>query len=153
MGIFDKLKRKKSVKPKTTSEDSKVPQKAKDKKDTPKKDTAVKATPKKEIPKTKPRENESIQFAHTVLIRPAITEKSLRMQADNVYTFYVQPSANKHKVKMAIKEVYGFTPERVRIIKKQPTELKRWGRKYGIRKGSKKALVKLAEGQSIQLTS
>ena len=143
MGIFDKLKRsKKEDKPKKESVVLTAPKKRKAVAKSASVKTAKATFPKKEI-----------RFAHTVLLAPVVTEKSLKLQATNVYTFYVRNDANKHKVKTAIKEVYGLTPASVRIIKKQPTKLMRWGRQHGVRKASKKAMVTMAAGQSLQLTN
>lgn len=87
--------------------------------------------------------------AHRVLSRPIVTEKSLAQQAQGKYSFFVSREANKNTISMAVQSVYGVTPLKVNVIKSKPRELKRWGRKTGMRKGSKKAIVTVPEGKTL----
>jgi len=68
----------------------------------------------------------------------------------NQYVFKVFPDANKIEIKKAIKEIYGADVEEVRIIN-VPRKKRRRGRIEGWRKGYKKAIVKIKEGQTIEI--
>ncbi len=86
---------------------------------------------------------------HDVLIRPILTEKTTQLEsAENVYTFEVGESANKHQIKEAVQTVFGVTVEDVRTIVMRGKN-KRFGRYYGKRSNWKKAFVRLSEGDSL----
>ena len=72
-----------------------------------------------------------------VLLRPIITEKSSLMMQENKYTFKVPVTANKTEIRQAVTTV--------RVSGK----LKRMGRNVGRTSDYKKAIVRLAEGQTI----
>ena len=88
--------------------------------------------------------------ARDIIIRPIITEKSMGVVADKKYTFEVAKDANKTAVAIAIKEIYGITPEKVNIVNVRP-KTKRMGRYVGKTNAVRKAIVKLPEGQDISL--
>mgnify|MGYP002594151016 CR=1 FL=1 len=76
-----------------------------------------------------------------VLKKPVLTEKSLALQTEeNKYTFDVDLDANKTEVKIAV--------EKVNIMNVKP-KAKRMGRYEGKTNKRRKAIVKLAEGNSI----
>ncbi len=85
-----------------------------------------------------------------VVLRPMVTEHSTDMMADNKYTFEVDLRATKSQVKRAIEEIFD-----VRVLKvntsRIPGKLKRMGRFEGRRPERKKAIVKLAEGDTIEI--
>jgi large subunit ribosomal protein L23 len=91
----------------------------------------------------------SIEPGH-VLIAPVVSEKSYSGIADRVYTFKVHPDAHKTQVKQAVELHFGVRVERVNIVKVQ-AKPKRRGLFKGTRPGWKKAVVKLREGESIQI--
>lgn len=86
---------------------------------------------------------------HEIILRPIVTEKST-MQADlyNKVTFKVARDATKPQIKSAIEQLFGVKVDRVNthIIPGKP---KRHGRELGRTAGYKKAIVQLAEGESI----
>ena len=89
--------------------------------------------------------------AREVIIRPIITEKSMRDNAtDNKVYFEVKKGANKTQVAQAIKEIYNIEPEKVNIVNVHP-KTKRLGKYVGKTNAVRKAIVKLPEGQSIDL--
>lgn len=90
------------------------------------------------------------QIAYRVLRKPRITEKSSDLTKQNQYVFELWPRANKDAVKKGIEELYNVDVEQVRIIK-VPAKRRRLGRITGWRKGSKKAIIKLREGQRIEV--
>lgn len=88
---------------------------------------------------------------YEVLKRPIVTEKSLRLRDEfNQYVFEVDRRANKRQVKEAVELAFDVTVEDVRIVN-VPGKTRRWGRKTVRTSPWKKAIVTLAEGDSIQL--
>ncbi len=88
--------------------------------------------------------------AHQVIRRPLVTEKSnIGREEDNLATFAVDPRANKHEIRRAIEELFDVEVLAVRTMR-QPRKTKRIGRHIGRRPEWKKAIVQLAEGQSIE---
>ena len=45
-------------------------------------------------------------FAHDIIIRPIISEKSMDQLADKKYTFEVRKDANKIEIKRAVEEIF-----------------------------------------------
>ncbi len=88
----------------------------------------------------------------SVIVRPKISEKSVGMSEQNVYTFEVLRSATKFQVKDAVIALYNVTPVKVNIVNKKPAQ-----RLVGSRNrmkhvpGMKKAYVYLKKGDSINL--
>ena len=85
-----------------------------------------------------------------VIRRPLITEKATRLLEGNQYPFEVDPRAAKPDIKAAVESLFS-----VRVIgvstMNPPRRTRRVGRFAGKRAQVKKAIVRLAEGQSIQL--
>ena len=90
------------------------------------------------------------RLAWRVIKEPHITEKATLLAERNEYVFKVFPKANKPEIKKAIEEIYGVDVEKVRIIN-VPRKKRRRGRVEGWRKGYKKAIVKIKEGQVIEI--
>jgi large subunit ribosomal protein L23 len=89
--------------------------------------------------------------ARDIIIRPIITEKSMRQNSeDNKITFEVAKGANKTAVAQAIQEIYNIKPEKVNIVNVRP-KTKRMGRYVGKTNAVRKAGVKLPDGQDITL--
>ncbi|MFH6602250.1 50S ribosomal protein L23 [Maribacter algicola] len=92
-----------------------------------------------------------------VLIKPIITEK---MTADselyNRYGFEVDPRANKIQIKDAVEATYGVSVKKVRTMNYGPTRKSRYtktGVQHGKTNAIKKAIVDVAEGDSIDFYS
>ncbi|MCH7604770.1 50S ribosomal protein L23 [Patescibacteria group bacterium] len=132
-------KEKKKISPKSSTEEGSVP--AKDVKEE-----------KEQIQKTAavPRKG-TIFVAPRVLVRPNITEKATILTEENKYVFKVFPDATKGLVKDSVEEVYGVDVESVRIINIPPKKVRLGKRREGIKKGYKKAVVKVKEGQKIEI--
>ena len=81
-----------------------------------------------------------------VLKKPVLTEKSLALQTE--YTFDVDLDANKTEVKIAVEKLFNVKVEKVNIMNVKP-KAKRMGRYEGKTNKRRKAIVKLAEGNSI----
>ncbi|MGB0925103.1 MAG: 50S ribosomal protein L23 [Minisyncoccia bacterium] len=85
-----------------------------------------------------------------VIISPRITEKAAMISGDNVYTFDVATKANKIQIKKAIKAQYNVSPKKVNVIAHKSRKATKRGRKVHV-SGSKKAMVYLKKGDSIEL--
>ena len=90
-----------------------------------------------------------------ILIRPVITEKVNRqMEKSSRYTFVIDKRANKLEVKKAVEEFYGVKVEGVNtsvVPAKAKSRFTKKGLMTGRKSGYKKAIVTLAEGDSIDL--
>ena len=84
-----------------------------------------------------------------VLKKPVLTEKSLLLQQnENKYTFDVDLTANKTEVKVAVEKMFDVKVESVNVMNIKP-KTKRVGRYEGKTNRRRKAIVKLAEGSTI----
>jgi large subunit ribosomal protein L23 len=87
---------------------------------------------------------------HDVIQRPLVTEKSnIGREELNLATFAVDPRANKHDIQRAVEALFGVSVVCVRTMR-QPRKKKRVGKVIGRKSEWKKAIVELAEGQSIE---
>ena len=85
-----------------------------------------------------------------VIQRPLVTGKStLAREERNEVTFAVDPKASKYDVRRAVEELFSVQVEDVRTMR-MPRKMRRVGRFIGARPQWKKAVVRLAEGQSIE---
>ena len=88
--------------------------------------------------------------AHDVILRPVTTEKStLARELANVVTLAVDPRAGKHDIKNAVEQLFQVKVLDVRTMK-MPRKMRRVGKFQGAKREWKKAIVQLAEGQSIE---
>jgi len=144
MKILDVFKKRKKIEEKKELEKPKaeVEEKPKVKKPTKKKEKVEPV-----IPKT-PAKIPGI--AWRVLKAPHITEKATYLAGKNQYVFRVKDRANKTEIEKAIENLYGVEVVSVKIIK-IPKKHRRLGRISGWRKGYKKAIVKIKEGQKIEV--
>lgn len=86
-----------------------------------------------------------------IIIRPIITEKSMKlMDTDNKVTFEVAKGTNKTEVRIAIETIFNVKVEKVNILNCRP-KAKRMGKYLGTTSAVRKAIVKLPEGQDINL--
>ena len=88
--------------------------------------------------------------AHEIIIRPIVTERSFDMMAENKYTFEVAKTANKYQSRDAIEEIFGVTVTSVNTMNVKP-KTKRVRYVAGKTRSWKKAIVTLAEGDSIEI--
>ena len=68
----------------------------------------------------------------------------------NKYVFKVYPNANKIEIKKAIEGVYGVDVLSVNVIK-IPKKKRRLGKVQGFKAGYSKAVVKIRDGQKIEI--
>lgn len=72
------------------------------------------------------------------MIKPVVTEKSMKATAENCYTFKVDRKATKNQIKKAVEDKF-----KVNVIKVRTINIKK-------KKKRKKAIVKIKEGQKIE---
>ncbi len=89
-------------------------------------------------------------YAHSVLLKPIVSEKSAHLHAFNQYVFKVSPLANKVSVKKAIKETYNADPLEVRIVRMRGKMIMS-GRTKGVRNAYKKAIVRMPKGVTLPI--
>jgi len=93
----------------------------------------------------------------SILIKPIITEKATDLsELNNCFTFVVKKTANKIEVKEAVESAYGVSVENVRTMNypvKRKTKFTKKGVVSGKTGAYKKAIVQLAEGESIDFYS
>jgi large subunit ribosomal protein L23 len=88
---------------------------------------------------------------HEVVVRPLITEKTSAAYQDRAeYTFEVHPDASKPQIRQAIEELFGVKVVNVWTSNVRGKE-KRMGQSTGRRPNWKKAIVKLKEGDTIEI--
>jgi len=91
----------------------------------------------------------------SILIKPIITEKAtLASELRNCFSFQVNTKANKVEIKKAVEAAYGVSVEKVRTINVRPdrkTKFTKTGIQHGKTNAVRKALVQLAEGETIDL--
>ena len=87
--------------------------------------------------------------ARDILIKPMITEKTTELMAEGKYVFKVAKNANKIEIAKAVKEIFNVKVEKVNTVNVKG-KTKRIGRTSGKRANYKKAIVKLAEGSTIE---
>ena len=85
-----------------------------------------------------------------IIKAPVITEKSEIAREAGKYTFKVDPRANKLEIKEAIEKLFNVKVTAIRTINVKPKK-RRVGRYTGLTNRTKKAIVTLAEGQTIDL--
>ena len=88
---------------------------------------------------------------HETVVRPLITEKtSAAFQDRGEYTFEAHPDASKPQIRQAIEDLFGVKVTDVWTSNQRGKE-KRMGRTVGRRPSWKKAIVKLREGDTIEI--
>ena len=86
-----------------------------------------------------------------IILAPVITEKSSMLASDgSTYVFKVAGSANKTQIKQAIEEAFGVKVKSVNTLN-TATKKRRVGKYAGRTKTYKKAIIKLVDGQSIEM--
>jgi large subunit ribosomal protein L23 len=100
-----------------------------------------------------PAKTKAVDVNHyDVVLAPHITEKTTMLSEHNAVVFRVAGDASKPQIKQAVEALFGVTVTGVNTLT-QKGKTKRWkGREY-TRSDVKKAIVTLAEGQSIDVTT
>ncbi len=126
-------------------------------------DIFKKKEPKKEVkkpeekipgaaPEIKPKEvkEKTSGEVYKIIKAPHITEKATALSEKNQYVFKVYPNAHKKEIKEAIENLYDVDVISIKIIN-VPRKERRLGKISGFRKGYKKTIVKIKEGQKIEV--
>lgn len=146
MALFDFLKRKKataaSSEPRHGREKAKSAKKP-EKKVQPEKADVVPAVKQSLHKKTR-------VFSYDAIKHPHISEKATALAGKNQYTFETLQGVNKTEIKKAIEGIYGVNVLSVNIIK-IPAKKRRMGKTQGFKSGHIKAIVKIKEGQIIEI--
>lgn len=88
----------------------------------------------------------------TIILAPVVSEKTTMISAYNQYVFKVIKNATKREIKSAVEMLFGVNVEKVTTMNVKGKQ-KNYGRRIGRRSGWKKALVKVAEGQMIDVST
>lgn len=95
----------------------------------------------------------SVQLRHyDVIVAPYITEKATLASEANAVVFKVANDATKPQIKQAVEALFNVSVKNVNTIV-QKGKTKRWKGAPYRRSDFKKAIVTLAEGQSIDVTT
>jgi large subunit ribosomal protein L23 len=85
-----------------------------------------------------------------VIIAPVVSEKSYSLIDNNAYTFVVHPDANKTEIRQAVETIWGVRVVSVNTINRKG-KTKRYRYTQGKRSDTKRAVVKLAAGDRIEI--
>ncbi|GMQ98277.1 MAG: 50S ribosomal protein L23 [Acidimicrobiia bacterium] len=86
-----------------------------------------------------------------IIFEPVVSEKSYDLvEASNTYTFVVDPRSNKTEIKLAIEKIFDVKVVSVNTMNRKGKH-KRTGYVIGKRKDTKRALVTLSVGHSIDV--
>ena len=86
-----------------------------------------------------------------IIFEPIVSEKSYDLiEETNTYTFVVDRRANKTEIKQAVASIFDVKVVSVNTMNRKG-KLKRTGYMLGKRKDTKRALIKLADGDKIDI--
>lgn len=83
--------------------------------------------------------------ARDVIIAPVLSEKTYALMEQDTYTFFVNRSANKTQIKIAVEEIFGVKVASVNTVNREGKR-KRSRTGFGKRNDTKRAYVTLREG-------
>jgi large subunit ribosomal protein L23 len=85
-----------------------------------------------------------------VIIAPVVSEKSYSLLDNNAYTFEVHPEANKTEIRQAVETIWDVKVVNVNTLNRKG-KTKRFRFTQGRRSDTKRAIVKLAPGDKIEI--
>tara|TARA_B100000963_G_C22463004_1_gene596550 strand:- start:61 stop:378 length:318 start_codon:yes stop_codon:yes gene_type:complete len=92
--------------------------------------------------------NISLERAYDIIKKPVTTEKSTNLQQFNQYTFVVSKNSKSSEIKKAIETIF-----KVKVNKVNTSIMRGKGKtfkgQYGFRRDTKKAIITLDEGNTI----
>ena len=88
---------------------------------------------------------------YEIIRSPLVSEKSTFISQFNYYVFKVSRNSTKMEIKNAVENIFKVEVKSVNTLN-QKGKKKRFRGKVGVRADTKKAFVKLAEGQTIDTT-
>lgn len=87
-----------------------------------------------------------------LVVKPVVSEKSYALMEQGVYTFIVPPSASKPEIRDAVQKTFGVRVRKVNTLnRKGKRKRSRRTFTYGKRPDTKRAIVTLVEGDTIDL--
>ena len=92
----------------------------------------------------------TISDPRDIIIAPVVSEKSYGLTEQGQYTFFVAKDSTKPQIRHAIEEIFGVKVTSVNTQNRQG-KLKRSRNGFGRRKATKRAIVTLREGDSIDI--
>jgi large subunit ribosomal protein L23 len=87
---------------------------------------------------------------YDVIRSPAITEKATMISANNQVVFNVAPNATKPQIKAAVEKLFNVKVKTVNTLVRKG-KFKRFKGRAALQSDSKKAIITLAEGHSIDV--
>jgi large subunit ribosomal protein L23 len=91
-----------------------------------------------------------MRSARQIIVRPVVTERSTSLGEQDAFTFIVAEDANKIEIRRAVEELFDVKVQSVNTMRYRG-KLRRVGRSTGRRASFKKAIVKLVEGERIDV--
>ena len=85
-----------------------------------------------------------------IIIAPVVTEKTMTLRNENVYTFKVAKDASKDEIKNAVENAFNVKVASVNTLNTK-SKKRRVGKYQGRTKTYKKAIITLKDGSSIDL--
>jgi large subunit ribosomal protein L23 len=85
-----------------------------------------------------------------IILAPVVSEKSYSLIENNAYTFQVHSQANKTEIRQAVEAIWNVRVVGVNTARRKGKE-KRFRFTRGRRIDTKRAIVKLAEGDKIEI--
>jgi large subunit ribosomal protein L23 len=87
-----------------------------------------------------------------VIIEPVVSEKSYSLMDNGVYTFIVNPQANRIEIRNAVEEIFGVRVVKVNTLNRRGKRKRnRKSFSFGSRSNTKRAIVTLQAGDRIDL--
>jgi large subunit ribosomal protein L23 len=87
-----------------------------------------------------------------VIIQPVVSEKSYALMEVGVYTFIVNPAANRIEIRQAVEEIFGVRVAKVNTLNRRGKRKRnRKSMSFGSRADSKRAIVTLQGNDRIDL--
>ena len=87
-----------------------------------------------------------------VIIEPVVSEKSYSLMDNGVYTFIVNPDANRIEIRQAVEQIFGVRVAKVNTLnRKGKRKRNRRSPTFGSRSNTKRAIVTLQAGDRIDL--
>jgi large subunit ribosomal protein L23 len=87
-----------------------------------------------------------------VIIEPVVSEKSYALMDTGVYTFIVNPDANRIEIRKAVEDIFGVRVLKVNTLNRRGKRKRnRRSFSFGSRSNTKRAIVTLVAGDRIDL--
>ena len=90
------------------------------------------------------------QDPRDVILSPVVSEKSYSLLDQNAYTFMVHPDSNKTEIRQAVEAIWDVKVAKVNTLNRKG-KTKRFRFTQGRRPDTKRAVVRLVEGDKIEI--